>query len=175
MRKIIKANGELVELSIWQQSKGYTPTQLGKYFSTKENKLENESWYLHEYLFTILDKLRELANKPIHINSAYRTTAEQIALQKKNEGAVSNSPHTYGLAIDIDTVSHVETLRYVIYLRQIARELNLQIRIGYKQYQNMTPKQTFVHIDVTPEMFGIGKPYEFFPNIPQIFKRSIEW
>lgn len=173
MRKIIKANGELVDLSLWQQSKGYTPTQLGNYFSTRENKLNNESWYLHEYLFTILDKLREKANKPIIINSAYRTPAEQIELQGKNSGAVSNSPHTYGLAIDIDTVSDIETLRYVIYLRQIARELNLQIRIGYKQYQKQG--STFIHIDVCPEMFGIGKPYEFFPNIPQVFKRVIEW
>ena len=149
MQKIITAEGEILDLAVWQKQKGYSENQLGTYFSTKENKLSNESWYLHEYLFLILDKLREYAQKPIIINSAYRTSAEQKELQKNNEGAVNNSPHVWGLAIDIDTKSNRETETYVRILRIVAKELMLKIRIGFTQYKNMTPPKTFIHIDVT--------------------------
>lgn len=175
MRKIITAKGEILDLAVWQKQKGYSETQLGAYFSTNENKLSNESWYLHEHLFLILDKLREYANKPIIINSAYRTELEQKELQKINEGAVNNSPHCWGLAIDIDTKSNRETETYVRILRIVAKELNLKIRLGFTQYQNMTPPKTFIHLDVTPEMFGVGKVWEFMPNIPKLYKTPIEW
>lgn len=175
MRQIITSTGEILPLSVWQERKGYKEYELGKFFSTREKKLVDDTWTLHELLFVILDELRILAKKPIIINSAYRTTAEQLALQGKNKGAVTHSPHTYGLAIDIDTVSDAETLRYVAHLRKIAKDLNLQIRIGWNQYQNMKPKQTFVHIDVAPEMFGAGKVWGFFPNTPEAFKKATEW
>ena len=174
MSKIITAKGEILDLAIWQKSKGYEPTQLGKYFSTNEEKLSGD-FILHEHLFTILDKLREYAKKPIRINSAYRTAAQQKELQKNNEGAVNNSPHVWGLAIDIDTRSNKETENYVKILLIIAKELGLQIRLGFTQYQNMTPAKTFIHLDVTPEMFGKGKVWEFFPNIPNVYKTQIEW
>lgn len=173
MRKIITAKGEIISLTDWQKTKGYSPTQLGKYFSTNENKLSNENWYLHEYLFLILDKLREYAKKPIRINSAYRTEQEQKELKETNLGAATYSPHCHGGAIDLDTISNAETLRYVILLRKIAKELDLQIRIGWQQYQKLG--STFIHIDVMPEMYGKGKCWEFMPNIPQVYKTSIEW
>jgi hypothetical protein len=175
MPKIITAAGEILNLTDWQKRKGYIlDTQLGKYFTTKENKLSGD-FILHEYLFLILDKLREYAKKPIIINSAYRTELEQRELQKTNKGAVSNSPHVWGLAIDIDTRNNKETENYVRILRIIANELNLKIRLGFTQYQNMKPAKTFIHLDVTPEMFGVGKPWQHFPNIPQVYKSSIEW
>ena len=174
MKKIITAAGEIISLADWQKRKGYSSIQLGEYFSTTENKLSGD-FILHEYLFTILDLLREYVKKPIHINSAYRTELEQKELQKNNKGAVTNSPHVWGLAIDIDTISNRETARYLVILRKIAKDLNLQIRLGWRQYQNMTPAKTFIHIDVTPEMFGDGRPWQHFPNIQQVYKNSIEW
>lgn len=175
MKKIITAAGEIISLTDWQKRKGYIiNTQLGKYFSTNEEKLSGD-FILHEYLFLILDKLREYVKKPIRINSAYRTELQQRELQKTNKGAVSNSPHVWGLAIDIDTISNQETERYVRILRIIANELNLKIRLGFTQYQKMNPPKTFIHIDVAPEMFGVGKVWEFMPNIPNVFKTSIEW
>lgn len=174
MQKIITAKGEIVSLADWQKRKGYAPTQLGTYFSTKEEKLSGD-FILHEHLFTILDLLREYVKKPIRINSAYRTEKEQKELKETNLGAATYSPHCWGLAIDLDTVSNIETLRYVILLRRIAKELNLKIRLGFTQYQNMTPPKTFIHLDVTPEMFGVGKVWEFFPNIPSAYKTPIEW
>jgi hypothetical protein len=173
MKKIITATGEIISLTDWQKRKGYIiNTQLGKYFSTAEKKLSGD-FILHEYLFLILDKLREYAKKPIIINSAYRTELEQRELQKNNEGAVSNSPHVWGLAIDIDTRNNKETENYVRILRIIANELNLKIRLGFTQYQKLG--STFIHIDVTPEMFGVGKPWQHFPNIPIAYKQVIEW
>ncbi len=172
MRKIITKSGAILDLHVWQHQKGYRAIQLGQYFTTLEEKLNRESWVLHESLFEILDRLRFLAGRPIYINSAYRTTAEQLKLQEKNENAASNSPHPYGLAIDIDTRTHKETEIYVNHLRNIAKELNVKIRIGYKKYQ---PKQTFIHIDVCPEMYGEGGVWEFMPNIPTAFKSQIEW
>jgi hypothetical protein len=172
MPKIITAKGEIIDLSIWQASKGYSSIQLGKYFSTTESKLSGD-FILHEYLFTILDLLREYVKKPIKINSAYRTEKEQKELQKINEGAVNNSPHCWGLAIDIDTISNKETARYLVILRKIAKELNLQIRLGWQQYEKLG--STFIHIDVCPEMFGTGKVWEFFPKIPIEYKTQIEW
>jgi len=174
MKKIITAKGEILNLTDWQKSKDYEPNQLGKYFSTAEEKLSAD-FILHEHLFTILDKLREYVNKPIIINSAYRTELQQIKLKDVNKGAATYSPHVWGLAIDIDTISNKETARYLVILRKIAKDLNLQIRLGWKQYQNMTPAKTFIHIDVTPEMFGDGRPWHHFPNIQQVYKNSIEW
>jgi hypothetical protein len=172
MKRIITSAGEIISLTDWQKRKGYTPTQLGTYFSTNEEKLSG-NFILHEYLFLILDKLREYAKKPIIINSAYRTEVEQRELQKTNKGAVSNSPHVWGLAIDIDTRNNKETENYVMILRIVANELNLKIRIGWQQYQKLG--STFIHLDVTPEMFGVGKPWQHFPNIPNVYKTSIEW
>jgi len=172
MKKIITAKGEIISLADWQKSKGYEPTQLGKYFSTNEEKLSGD-FILHEYLFLILDRLREYAKKPIIINSAYRTELEQKALKEVNKGAATYSPHCWGGAIDINTRSNKETENYVKILRTIAKELGLQIRLGFTQYQKLG--STFIHIDVTPEMFGVGKPWQHFPNIPQVYKSSIEW
>ncbi len=48
----------------------------------------------------ILDPLRELLHKPVHINSAYRTSVVNAAV-----GGVPNSHHKYGLAADIVVAS----------------------------------------------------------------------
>ncbi len=175
MRKIITTTGEIVPLAEWQVRKGYQEWELGKHFSTRENKLNNPSWVLHELLFVVLDELRIRAKRAIRINSAYRTDAEQRELLKVNEGAATFSPHPYGLAIDIDTVSNSHTALYVALLRKISKDLNIAIRIGWRQYQTQKKPQTFIHIDVCPEMYGVDKPWAFIPNIPNVFKNSIEW
>lgn len=177
MRKIITQTGEIVPLAVWQQKqgfeKGFDRSKLSEYFSTKERSFNKPTWLLHETLFHILDALRETVNKPIRINSAYRTQAEQMALRKVNEGAVLNSPHTWGLAVDIDTESDEETDLYVKFLKEIADRKGLEIRLGYEQYKKTS--MTFVHLDVCPEIFGIGKAWELLPNVPNLFRKSIEW
>ena len=174
MRKIIKKNGEILPLVFWQKTWLYAnTTMLGKYFSTEENPFNTEDWQLHESLFDVINELRERVGRPVKINSGFRTVEKQKELQKTNAGAVSNSPHTWGLALDIDTKSNAETDRFVILLRQIAIDLNVKIRIGWQQYKK--DGATFVHIDVAPEMFAPGKPWEFFPNIPNVYKIAIEW
>lgn len=177
MRKIITQSGEILPLLVWQQKqgfqKGFDVSKLSQYFSTKERSFNKPTWLLHETLFHILDALREKVAKPIRINSAYRTQAEQMALRKVNEGAVLNSPHTWGLAVDIDTESNEETDLYVSYLKEIANRKGLDIRIGYQQYKKTS--MTFVHLDIAPEMFGVGKAWELLPNVPDLFRKPCEW
>ena len=174
MRKIIKKNGEIISLNDWQKEKGYAiQTMLGKYFSTNEKPFSIENWLLHESLFDVINELRERVGLPIKINSGYRTIEKQKELQKTNAGAVSNSPHTWGLALDIDTKTNAQTDAYVEILRQISIDLDIKIRIGWQQYKGL--KETFVHIDVAPEMFSIVKSWEFLPNIPNVYKLKIEW
>jgi len=177
MRNIITQSGEIVPLATWQQKqgfeKGFELSKLSHYFSTKERSFNKETWLLHERLFHILDALREIVKKPIRINSAYRTQAEQMALRKVNEGAVLNSPHTWGLAVDIDTESNQETDLYVRYLKEIAARKGIEIRLGYQEYKKYSA--TFVHVDVAPEMFGVGKAWELLPNVPNVFRKSCEW
>jgi hypothetical protein len=179
MSQIIFSNGQVLSLADWQKIKGYSGRQLGTYFKVGEkgfgNKGFDKPFLIHELLFVILDALRAKVNKPVTINSAYRTVTEQKELRKTNKNAALNSPHTWGLAVDIDTVSNQQTFEYVNYLRAIAKDLGVQIRLGYKKYQNMEKPQTFIHLDVCPEMFGEGKVWERLPNVPIDFRKPSEW
>lgn len=176
-RKIITQSGEIMPLAVWQQTKfsnkkGYDLTKISNFFSTKERSFNKENWLLHESLFDILDLLRSKVNKPIRINSAYRTEAEQRTLRKTNAGAVSNSPHCWGLAVDIDTENWEETKYFVVLLKEICKDLNLKVRLGYNQYKSYA---SFVHLDLCPEVFGEGKIWEHLPNVPDAFRNQIEW
>jgi hypothetical protein len=185
MRKIILVSGEIVPLNVWQKTKGYSENQLSKFFSTKERTLKNPDWILHESLFDILDELRKEVGKPIRINSGFRSVEHQEVLRKTNKGAVANSPHTWGLAIDVDTVSNGESDAYAKLILQIAKEKNIDVRVGWQQYKKF--HETFVHFDVAPEMFGKGKIWEQqvpkdvlkeifedhkVPSIPAQFKKA---
>lgn len=176
MRQVITKSGLIIPLAEWQKLQGFTTKyevpKLSKFFSTKERSFNKGNWLLHELLFEISDRLREKVGKPVYANSAYRTQLEQMKLRKTNKNAALISPHTYGMAIDYETSSDVETDLYVKYLKTIAIELGIKIRIGYKQYK--LSRQTFVHCDVCPEMFGVGKPWEMLP-VPDLFRESIEW
>lgn len=169
MRKIILVTGEIVPLNVWQKSKSYSESQLSKFFSLKERTLKNPDWVLHESLFDILDELRTEVGKPIRINSGFRSVEHQEVLRKTNKGAVANSPHTWGLAIDVDTVSNGQSDAYAKLILDISKSKNIAVRVGWQQYKRF--HETFVHFDVAPEMFGKGKIWE--KEVPKAVLKEI--
>ena len=173
MRKIILANGELILLEDWK--KRNKNTGLAEFFSIREFPFNRKEWILHEDLFMIIDELRRRAHKHIRINSAYRTFSEQKRLlDNGNYKAAKVSPHTYGLAVDIDTVNYSETLHYVELLKKICSDAHIQYRIGYRTYHKIG--QSFVHIDICPNLFCKGKVWEEYTNIPSPWKiHGLEW
>lgn len=72
-----------------------TAKKLGIDNTIPNNAIKSNIDYLCNYL---LDKLRSIYNRPIYINSGYRSVALNIAVKGS-----TNSAHTTGLAADIDT------------------------------------------------------------------------
>ena len=140
MKRIIKKDGSIVPLQFWQAEKGLAPNKVGKFFSVSE--LPDQEFVLHEGLFEVLDAFRAKIGKSVTLNSTYRSADYQKKLAKSNSNAVAYSPHTVGLAVDIDTVSQAESIEHSKILREIARNL------GYKK------GQSFIHFDLCPTMFG---------------------
>lgn len=88
-------------------------TQLGKHFKVKEFACKNGSpvVFIDEYLWTILDILRNKIGKPIIITSGYRTPE-----WNEKVGGAKYSYHMRGMAADI----RVEGMTP----KQVASELN---------------------------------------------------
>jgi uncharacterized protein YcbK (DUF882 family) len=84
---------------------------------------------VHPALLIGLQALRDLVNKPIRINSGFRSPEHNKAI-----GGASNSLHTLGLAADV-VVEGVTP----IHIASIARDLGFG---GVKAYP------TFTHVDV---------------------------
>jgi uncharacterized protein YcbK (DUF882 family) len=84
---------------------------------------------VHPALLIGLQALRDLVNKPIKINSGFRSPEHNKAI-----GGASNSLHTLGLAADV-VVEGVTP----IHIASIARDLGFG---GVKAYP------TFTHVDV---------------------------
>jgi uncharacterized protein YcbK (DUF882 family) len=84
---------------------------------------------VHPALLIGLQALRDVLNKPIKINSGYRSPEHNKAI-----GGASNSLHTLGLAADV-VVDGVTP----IHIASIARDLGFG---GVKAYP------TFTHVDV---------------------------
>lgn len=170
MKKIILHTGLIMLLADWQQKNNYREGKLGKFFSEHEKPFDRDGLILHENLFMILDCLRETVKVPVIINSAYRTEEEQKALQKTNAGAVDNSPHCWGFAVDIDTKNAEESECYAGILDRICKSKKIGHRLGYKSYAKNG--SSFVHLDICPAMFGVGGAWEHLPKIPKAFKIS---
>ena len=107
--------------------------KLGKNFRLHEFQCSDNSdvVFIDEELIDILQKVRDYFNKPVVINSGYRT----VSYNKKVEGSAGYSKHCMGLAADvcIDGVKPIEIARYVDTLNKT--------ELGIILYP------TFVHID----------------------------
>lgn len=81
-------------------------------------------------LLMMLDKAREEAGVPFHINSAYRCPKHNAKV-----GGVKDSSHLYGMAVDISTMTS----------RARFRVLQAVLKMGA---QRVGVANTFIHVDV---------------------------
>lgn len=162
MREIILRNGSKKSLTDWQREKGLSATRVSNNFTVSEMDCEGQM-LIAEPLLELLEKYRELTGgKPVKVTAGYRTREHQKELQGRADlKAATYSPHTVGMAADVDLPDKKAVLNAVSIFLQAANILGLRIRLGYKQY--LKNGQSFVHVDVCPEYYAAGKPYHDWP------------
>jgi hypothetical protein len=177
--KVVLRDGSEITLPEWQKMYGLTPysNSIGKYFSLSEVRFERDleiygELVVNELLMMVLDGFREAVDVPVCLNSFNRNKERQAELRKEVKGAAKYSPHEVKLAADIDTEDEHQTREWVKTLKQVASILGIKIRIGYKQY--LEDGSTFIHVDVCPEYFAPGKPWNKTFH-PVQWEREIEW
>lgn len=176
---IILADGSKVSLDIWQGIYGL-PTgssQIGKYIRIGEKDRNGkvvieDGCELAEWLIRLFDKVRAKRAKATYINSAGRSNARQNQLIANGERAASQSTHVVNMAFDVDTLNADETKQLVRDVELSAKELGIKVRIGWKEY--MKEGKTFVHMDVAPEYYSKGKPYNHIKH-PEPWEREVRW
>ena len=167
----IYTNDRFYNLKEYQELKGLPEDKIGKYFSINEKAIK-ESTLISAHLIDLLDAIREATGKPMKLTSLHRTLAKQAQLKERGYAAASHSPHLYGCAADIDCKSKEEVLELVALIQSLAKEKDLKVRVGYKQYLDLG--QTFVHLDLAPEVFS-KTIFKFIPNTPTAFTKTITW
>lgn len=197
---VITREGHQITLDAWQKIYGLPAgsLQIGRYFSLEERRFALDvdlygRLVVNELLIRFLDGLRIAWGKAISINSFNRDEAKQRSLTAGGFRTAASSPHvvkeeccvitgahptqeesviTGGTAADVDTTSDDETYKLVKVARQVADILQINVRIGYKDY--MRKDHTFVHFDVCPEYYAPGKPWHDEPH-PAPWEKVIEW
>lgn len=179
MIKILTLSGDYISLAEWQQQYGLVvgSENIGKYFKYTEGKFAQD---LSEYgelivcepLMHLMDEVRELSKRPFKVNSFNRNEAKQNELKASGFRAATTSPHVVKMACDMDTTSKEDTLAMVPIVKQAAKNKNLKVRIGYKEY--LAAGQSFIHMDVCPEYYGSGGAFASLPN-PAAWRNVIEW
>ena len=95
-----------------------------------------DSWTLiNPKLVIIVDALREIVDRPFHINSAFRTATHNARV-----GGEPRSQHMFGRAVDISTSGwgHDDRMKLVIYARKLGIKgigiypsfIHLDVRVG---------------------------------------------
>ena len=112
-----------------------------KYFKSKEfasPDLPGSGDRMNHLLIRMLDDLRESLGEPIIINSGYRSKVRNDELVAKGGGAVEDSAHLKGLAIDIKCPD--SSYRYTL-LNKVFETGFLRVGVG----------KTFIHLDIDPD------------------------
>lgn len=168
--KIITVTGTEIPLEQWQEIYGLEvgSDEIGRFFKATEHKFAEDIQnygvlVVNELLMRVLDHFRATIKQPLIINSFNRDEAKQKQLKGDGFKTATYSPHVVKMAADIDTTSPEQTRAYVLILQRCAIELNIRIRLGYEQY--LKAGQTFIHVDVCPEFYAFGKPFnkQFHP------------
>lgn len=110
--------------------------KVSEHFKLREFKCNDNSRVviLNNELVAVLEKARQQFDKPIKINSGYRTVAYNSALKNSSP----NSQHTHGNAADI-VVTGVKPIDVYNYFNET-----------YPNTYGVGIYNTFVHIDVRP-------------------------
>ena len=104
-----------------------------KYFKIEEfdsPDLPGSGEFMDPTLLKMLDHMRMLYGKPIHINSGYRTVAHN-----KEVGGVSSSSHLLGLAVDISCKNSRDRFELLEVLLK-------------KGFNRIGVGSTFIHVDI---------------------------
>jgi hypothetical protein len=183
--QIILRNGTLISLAEWQQQNNLPPDKAMPDFSVRELGLYKVNALMAEQVLLILQETRNIRGKSTKINEGFRSPAEARSLHdryaammragtlnaRKNPASL-NSPHSHGMAADIDETSPEKVRKLEADIRSAAARLNFSIRIGIRQY--LGAGMTFVHFDVCPEFFAQGKPFYQRPH-PAAWRNPITW
>jgi len=169
---IILKNGKIISLKDFQKVNKLKETQLSDHFTVSEFDCEGKL-LVAEPLIHFLELLRDVLKRPLRINSGYRTVEYQKRLIKTNKGAATYSPHTVGLAADIDTKTGKETKELAKTILSLAKLHSYKVRVGYKSY--LRAGSTFVHLDICPMYYSKGSPYDK-EKVPAVWKReNLTW
>jgi hypothetical protein len=197
--KVILSDGTETTLNNWQKIYGlklHSPL-IGKYFSLNEARFQKDlsnygELIVSELLIRVLDEYRKQLGQPVIINSFNRSEAKQVNLKAQGLRAATHSPHVAKLAADIDTPGILELASHgapesptelwkkameinrerVKILEKVSDDLGIHTRIGNEEY--LRAKQTFIHVDVCPEYFAKGKPWNDRFH-PLAWEKSITW
>lgn len=177
--KVIGVTGHEMGLEQWQSLYGLEvgSDEIGRFFKATEHKFAEDiqnygELVINESLMRLLDHFRATIKQPVIINSFNRNEEKQKQLREAGFKAASVSPHVAKMAADIDTKSPEQTRAYALVLQRCAIELNIRIRLGYEQY--LKAGQTFIHVDVCPDYYASGKPFNKQPH-PVQWERVITW
>ncbi len=177
--KVVLRNGTEVSLAQWQKiyDLPIDSDQIGRHFHLCEKRFVDDLelygvLVVNELLMIVLDSFRDAVGVPITLNSFNRTEAHQIGLKKLGLKAATHSPHVVKLAADIETKTPDQTREWVKILLQVANILKIDIRVGFEQY--LAAGQTFIHVDVCPEYYKSGRPFnnQFHP---EVWTKQITW
>lgn len=203
--KILSLSGDIISLAEWQQKYGLSvgSDRIGKFFSLSESRFQRDLAEFGELVvcephMIVSDRFREKFG-PYSFSSYNRVAWKQEELRKKEEKeneqlppearfeilAKTTSPHEVKMAGDADMKTRADVKRGVILLREAADEVNVVIRIGWKEYikkseaiEKAFPDRkeefTFIHFDTCPEFFAKGKPFHGQPH-PPAWEYKIEW
>lgn len=160
MKRIILENGQVIDLATWQEGRGLPADKLSKNFQVAEFVDVNDgSLLISEVLIDFLQVLRDKTGTPVKVSykGGYRTESTQKGMQATNSNAATNSPHVKGMAGDVDRPTIKSTREFAKLALETAKEIGIGIRVGYLDY--LSKGQSFVHIDVCPEYYGMDGPY----------------
>lgn len=132
-------NGGDFDMAVRKYTKG-EKKQLSKNFNQKEFDCHcscKSTTLIDDELVTWLQKIRDIAGKPVTITSAYRCPVNNRAA-----GGVSNSKHCLGMAADIQ-IKGLEP-------NDIAK---IAEQVGCRGILRYTGSKNFVHIDTRPEKY----------------------
>ncbi len=104
-----------------------------KYFNYEEfdsPDVQGSGQLMDKKLLEMLDQVREMYGKPIHVTSGYRTKAHN-----RDVGGVTGSSHLKGLAVDIACITSSDRYKLLYAL----------IKVGFNR---IGVAKTFVHIDI---------------------------